>query len=185
MSRSITGKALFLIGSAILQLLQADSSAKLHLVNTGTKVLERVEPREGVRFHFRLAQEGVAWLVPYMSRQRIFIGTADLEQLLRRRSMHVSHFSSPAVREALLGADAGALAIVHDPAGANQLVDGQPTPLVLAASRGVGDSPLIEIGVKQAESASLLNRMSQHVRPAEEAAGSAEGSEEAAASSVD
>ena len=99
--------------------------------------------------------------------------------------MHVSHFSSPAVREALLGADAGALAIVHDPAGANQLVDGQPTPLVLAASRGVSDSPLIEIGVKQAESASLLNRMSQHVRPAEEAAGSAEGSEEAAASSVD
>ena len=158
-ARTLSGKAIFLIGSAVLRLLRADASAKLHLVNTGTRVLERSEPRPGVTFPFRLMQEGVAFVVPYMSRQRFFASTADILELLCRRSIHVAHFASEALKAALLAADAGCIAIVHDPKGLGVLADDQPLPLVLAAMRSPGDSPLIELVVKQAESTSLYNRM--------------------------
>ena len=160
-SRSITGKSLFFIGSAALRLLTADAAAKFKLVNTGTRVLEKVDARDGIAFPFRLCQEGAAWLVPHMtqsSTQRIFASTADILQILQRRHLPVSNVRSATLREALLAARPGSIVLVHDVDGLNALPVGKPMPLVLAATRSSGESPMVELGVKAAEAISLYNR---------------------------
>ena len=115
-TRSVTGKAIFFIGTAVLKLLTADAASKFKLVNTGTKILEKAEPREGVPFPFRLCQEGAAWLAQHMggSKQRVFLSTIDLLLLLQRRSMAISAFRSESLKQALAAAH-NALVLVHDP----------------------------------------------------------------------
>lgn len=158
-SRSVVGKTIFLIGSAVLRLLRADGGSKLHLVHTGTKLLERLDARPGLPFAFRLAQEGAAFLAPHMRRQRVFVPTTDLLELLRRRTMSVGGLGCETLRAALLAAAPGGLALVHDPEGTGTLRVDQPLPLVLAAIRSVGDAPVIELVVKNAECTSLYNRI--------------------------
>lgn len=51
------GKQIFIVSQPVLEILKSDSSAKLKLVNTGTRLLERSDLR-GVRFPFRLTQVG-------------------------------------------------------------------------------------------------------------------------------
>ena len=163
-TRSVTGKAIFFIGTAVLKLLTADAASKFKLVNTGTKILEKAEPREGVPFPFRLCQEGAAWLAQHMggSKQRVFLSTIDLLLLLQRRSMAISAFRSESLKQALAAAQPGALVLVHDPAGRNELDYGKPLPLVLAATRSASSSPggpvHVELVVKAAEAISLYNR---------------------------
>jgi len=171
-TRSVTGKAVYFIGAPVRALLAADSSAKLKLVNTGTRVLEKAEVRPGVTWHFKLAQEGAHCLVRHMTRQRLFVPTADLLDLLRRRTMPAAAFRSAAFREALAAASPGAIAIVHDAAGAGELVLGEPLPLVLAATRTDSTPPVVELVVKQQEAISLYNRTA-HVSSGASAGGSA------------
>ena len=150
-------------------LLAADAHSKLRLVNTGTKVLERADGASlasGGTFAFRLAQEGVGCLVQHMSRQRLFLQTADILDLLRRRTMALSSFRSAAFKEQLVACQPGALAIVHDEHGTGDLVAGARMPLVLAATRTASDPPAVELVVKQAEALSLYNRTA-HVHRAE------------------
>jgi len=157
-TRSVTGRAIFLMGGAVLRLLRADASAKLHLVNTGTKVLEKVEARPGHPFPFRLMQEGVHHLAPLMTRQRLFASTADLLELLKRRYMPAAALTSDALRAAVLAADDGCVAIVHDPQGTGTMPADGPLPLVLAATRTPGLAPTLELSIKGSEAASLYNR---------------------------
>ena len=57
-TRSITGKALYLLAAPVLRLLAADSACKLKLVTTGAKVLERLDSFRGGGTSFKLAQVG-------------------------------------------------------------------------------------------------------------------------------
>ena len=157
-TRSVTGKAIFFIGTAVLSLLTADAASKFKLVNTGTKILEKAEHRDGVAFPFRLCQEGAAWFAQHMtaSPQRVFLSTVDLLLLLQRRSMPIAAFKSEELRAALTASRPGALVIVHDPLGMRDLDYGKPLPLVLAATRFT--QPMVELVVKQAEAISLYNR---------------------------
>ena len=82
-------------------------------------------------------QEGVHCLVPYMTKQRLFLSTSDILDLLRRQVMPSSAFKSLAFRQQLLEAETGrTIAIVHDVHNTGELVMGEPLPLVLAATRG-------------------------------------------------
>jgi len=56
-TRSLTGKAIFLIAAPIFNLLQADFTGKFKLVNTGTRVLERLD-YGGLGFQFRSPGSG-------------------------------------------------------------------------------------------------------------------------------
>ena len=58
---------LFIVSKPILQLLLADTTAKLKLVNTGTRVLEKTELR-GLSFPFRLTQACAALAPPLSPR---------------------------------------------------------------------------------------------------------------------
>ena len=167
-SRSIGGKSVFFIGSSVRRLLTADIHSKYKLVNTGTKVLEKVDTPNG-GWPFRLAQEGVHCLVEHMSpKQRLFLPTADLLDLLRRRTMPTSSFRSARFKAALTAAAPGAIAIVHDAHDTNELVAGTPLPLVLAAVRTTSNPPHVELVVKQAEALSLYNRTAHNVKGATE-----------------
>ena len=57
-TRSITGKALYLLAAPVLRLLAADSACKLKLVTTGAKVLERLDTFRGGGTSFKLSQVG-------------------------------------------------------------------------------------------------------------------------------
>ena len=130
----------------------------------------------GAPFGFKLVQEGICQLVRHMSdRRRFYLPTKDMCEILRRRLIHVNALSDPATRAALIAAEPGTLALVHDPDQRGSLPpDGEPLPLVLAASRSAGDSPLIEIAIKNAECSSLYSRFAALHAPAEEASAATE-----------
>ena len=169
-TRSVTGKGIYFIGKSVLRLLSNDTHSKLKLVNTGTRVLERAENNKpghdpNNAFPFRLMQEGVHCLVPYMTKQRLFLSTSDILDLLRRRVMPSSAFKSLAFRQQLLEAKPGAIAIVHDVHNTGELVMGEPLPLVLAATRTATSMPMVELVIKQAEALSLYNRAAHNRKP--------------------
>lgn len=172
-TRSTTGKAIFFIGTSVLKLLSADAASKFKLVNTGTRVFEKIEAREDIPFPFRLCQEGAACLAQHMnsSRQRVFMPTVDLLGVLQRRSMPISHLKSETLRNALLAASPGAVVLVHDAEGIGQIPYGKPMPLVLAAMRSSGANPHVELVVKASEAMSLYNRTANRPAAALETAG--------------
>lgn len=157
-TRSVTGKAIYMVAIPLLRLLRADKAAKLKLVNTGTRVLERTDAK-GMSFAFRLAQEGLPCLLPYMSKQVVFASTDDVEFLLRNRVADATEFASDMLKQGVSSAVHGPVAIVHDPDGRGQLDLSQPLPLTLAAVRRSPNSCLIELLIKKADSAALLNRI--------------------------
>ena len=142
----------------MLQLLRADERTKLRIVNTGARVLERLETA-GAAFGFRLAQEGLPCVLPHMTRQLCFASTADLRQLLRRRRVDALDFASSAMRESVAAAQPGSLVVVHDPRGRGALVAGEPLPLAIAAMRSGGHAPRVDCLVKKAETNVMFLRL--------------------------
>ena len=157
-SRSKQGKSIFFVERALLQLLRADERTKLRIVNTGARVLERLETA-GAAFGFRLAQEGLPCVLPHMTRQLCFASTADLRQLLRRRRVDALDFASSAMRAAVAAAQPGSLVVVHDPRGRGALVAGEPLPLAIAAMRSGGHAPRVDCLVKKAETNVMFLRL--------------------------
>ena len=157
-SRSKQGKSIFFVERALLQLLRADERTKLRIVNTGARVLERLETA-GAAFGFRLAQEGLPCVLPHMTRQLCFASTADLRQLLRRRRVDALDFASAAMRAAVAAAQPGSLVVVHDPRGRGALVAGEPLPLAIAAMRSGGHAPRVDCLVKKAETNVMFLRL--------------------------
>jgi len=164
-SRSITGKQIFVLSKPVIALLRSDKHTKFKLVNTGTRILERSEIR-GLPFPFRLAQEGVHALVPHMGRQLLFAPPEDLKLLLLRHNVKISELPTEALRTAAAAAAPGALAIVLDEDGTGRLLPEKPPMLVLAGMRSLSNPGFLELNVKKAEASSMLRRMG-HVEPAD------------------
>ncbi|KAL3915798.1 MAG: hypothetical protein SGPRY_007077 [Prymnesium sp.] len=153
-SRSITGKQARL---PVLQLLNADRTFKLKLVNTGTRILERSDLR-GLAFPFRLTQEGAHCMLPHMSKQVLFADRADMAQLLKCHSVTISQLKSEALRSAARACQPGCCVIVFDD-GTGSLAPGERPLLVVAAMRSKAQPGFIELNVKKAEAQSMLRRL--------------------------
>ncbi|KAL1514434.1 hypothetical protein AB1Y20_003533 [Prymnesium parvum] len=151
-SRSITGKQLFLVSAPVLSLLQSDRSFRLKLVTSGTRLLERSDLR-GLSFPFRLAQEGVHALLPHMRKQLLLASRDDMARLLRSHSVAIASLASASLRAAAAACLPGCCVIALDEPSAGR-------PLVaVAAMRSLSQPGFLELNVKKPEALSLLRRL--------------------------
>lgn len=148
----------------VLGILKADRQSKLKLVSTGTRIFERTEQR-GLRFPFRLSQEGVHCLLPYMSKQLLFARRDDFVPLLLRHSVGVNSLQSDVLREAVNACEPGCVVVVLDETGSGSLVPGERPMLMVAAMRSVAQPGFIELNVKKAEAQSMLRKLGHVVDP--------------------
>uniref|UniRef100_A0A7S4C5M2 SAM-dependent MTase RsmB/NOP-type domain-containing protein n=1 Tax=Chrysotila carterae TaxID=13221 RepID=A0A7S4C5M2_CHRCT len=158
-TRACTGKSIVMLSDPVLKLLEADRSCKLKLVNTGVRVFERTDAeRTAVSMSFRIAQEGVPCLLPYMTKQLLFASATEVRHLLTHRVVPASGFESERLRQAIRDVSAGSCVVVLDPKGlgADAIASGAAPPLALAAFRK--SSLDVELLVKKDETASILSR---------------------------
>ncbi|GFR40968.1 hypothetical protein Agub_g1632, partial [Astrephomene gubernaculifera] len=81
-------KRLYFVCRSLLEMMLADSREAVKVVATGLKVFERQVIRDQVNeCPYRLAQEGLPLVLPYITRQRIEVPPGVLLQLLRDRNL--------------------------------------------------------------------------------------------------
>ncbi|GLC44395.1 hypothetical protein PLESTB_000474300 [Pleodorina starrii] len=81
-------KRLYFVARSVLDLMMQDSREALKVVSTGLKVFERQILRDQVNeCPYRLSQEGLPLVLPYITRQRIEVPPQVLLTLLRERNL--------------------------------------------------------------------------------------------------
>lgn len=71
---------------SVLNVLLADAKEALKVVATGLKVFERQEVRDqGNECPYRLAQEGLPFVLPHVTRQRLAVPASFVLALLKER----------------------------------------------------------------------------------------------------
>eukprot|EP00879_Flechtneria_rotunda_P009555 GHRR01010001.1.p1 GENE.GHRR01010001.1~~GHRR01010001.1.p1 ORF type:complete len:901 (+),score=384.85 GHRR01010001.1:586-3288(+) len=82
-------KRLYYVSDALLSLLLADVSESLKITSTGLKLFERHELRgkEIGRCQYRIAQEGLPFLLPHLRKQVLHLGAQDFMRLLTEKNL--------------------------------------------------------------------------------------------------
>ena len=109
MSRSEgRGKSLYFISEGVREFLRADRKGVLHIVNTGVKIFSRTAP-----FQYRLGNEGLPVIYPYITKRIIPMGVSDLEVYFTEENPLWEKFS-PEVAKQLSTVGQGSIVIpVH------------------------------------------------------------------------
>lgn len=115
--RSFGGKKrnIYLVSKAVKDVMEMiDDSHKV--VNTGMKVIARSEA-DNVACHFRLMQEGIEALLPYISKRKVAITQEDVIILLTQDRPFCSEFSST-TRDQLSSIEGqGCIVYLYEPTG--------------------------------------------------------------------
>ena len=91
-------KKLYYISSSAKELLDADRRGSLRVFSVGVKAFERQSMKDGsVPCKFRLAQDSVRFLAPYVSKQRLALCLSDFRALLQHRCLLTSGNESSSV----------------------------------------------------------------------------------------
>eukprot|EP00894_Picocystis_sp_ML_P001080 jgi/Pico_ML_1/51597/g2595.t1 len=84
-------KKLYYLSSSAKSLLDSDTRGSLRIFSVGIKAFERQSMKDGsVPCKFRLAQDSVRFLAPYISKQRLDVSLSDFRALLRHRCLLTS-----------------------------------------------------------------------------------------------
>ena len=157
-TRAPTGKLIVMVAHPVLRLLNSDASRKLRLINTGVRVLQKIDAHSPPRpANFKLAQEVVPALLPHMGAQRIFASESEVRLLLTRRNVRSDDFGRPAIKQAIARTAAGPAVVVFDARGSEAVDAAAPPPLAFAVTRTTGGT--LRLVVKKEEAASLLRRL--------------------------
>jgi len=94
-------KRLSFVSAAVRDVLAADEDEKLKVMMTGVKVFERQESKElKLRCNYRIAQEGMPCVLPYLSKQVIRASLGTFLRLLKERSLPVpAEYKAPEAEE--------------------------------------------------------------------------------------
>ncbi|GIL42810.1 hypothetical protein Vafri_190 [Volvox africanus] len=91
-------KRLYFVARSVLDLMMQDSREVIKIVSTGLKVFERQLVRDQINeCPYRLSQEGLPLVLPYITRQRIEVPPQVLVQLLRDRNLILPAAAAAAV----------------------------------------------------------------------------------------
>jgi hypothetical protein len=91
---SDTGNKIYFVSGAVRKLLAADGKGQLHTVHAGVKVFEK-NPTKNDIFDYRLRQEGVAYILPHMSKRVVKLDLVDFRVLLTKRCMLFADLQTP------------------------------------------------------------------------------------------
>eukprot|EP00193_Tetraselmis_chui_P019235 CAMPEP_0177793138 /NCGR_PEP_ID=MMETSP0491_2-20121128/24910_1 /TAXON_ID=63592 /ORGANISM="Tetraselmis chuii, Strain PLY429" /LENGTH=881 /DNA_ID=CAMNT_0019315623 /DNA_START=13 /DNA_END=2658 /DNA_ORIENTATION=- len=94
-------KRLSYVSTAVCDVLIADKEEKLKIMATGVKVFDRQESKETkLRCNYRVAQEGLPCLLPYISKQILRPSMCTFLRLLKERSLPVpAEYKAPEAEE--------------------------------------------------------------------------------------
>ena len=133
-ARSSSNKKCYFVGRRVASLLQAKRNRRLKIVHSGSRCYEKCSVKasaadSAVRScEYRLVQEGIDAIAPFMTRQLVPATLADLRHLLRRKLIPLS--------ELCAGADAFSVGVVAAQSGCIVLSSSMPNvakPIYVAA----------------------------------------------------
>jgi len=82
LSRSEQSPKIYFISSAVSQLIGSDDKKRLQVINTGVKFFIKQHGNQDTNFPFRLSQEGLQWLYPFITKRKITITEKEFFNLL-------------------------------------------------------------------------------------------------------
>lgn len=105
---SDTGNKIYFVSAAVRQLLAADGKGQLHTVHAGVKMFEK-NPTKNETFDYRLRQEGVAYLLPWLTKRIVKLDLADFSVLLTKRCMLFSDLKTEGASQAVADMGGGCM----------------------------------------------------------------------------
>jgi len=135
-------KKLYYISSSAKELLDADRRGSLRVFSVGVKAFERQSMKDGsVPCKFRLAQDSVRFLAPYVSKQRLALRLSDFRALLKHRCLLTT------------GNESSSVPLLSDPAAVEDLRSGRcgPGTCVISIRKDDTLEPIVESGLSLEE----------------------------------
>ncbi|OQR72984.1 tRNA (cytosine(34)-C(5))-methyltransferase-like [Tropilaelaps mercedesae] len=103
---------LYLVSPLVKEVLQHNEQ-RLKVINTGVRVFARAEGREELGCDFRVAQEGLSTMLPYIGETRkLQLSIEDTMVMLKNEFPLEEHYS-PRLREALKNMDKGCVVLTY------------------------------------------------------------------------
>mmetsp|Transcript_9778 Transcript_9778/g.14348 ORF Transcript_9778/g.14348 Transcript_9778/m.14348 type:complete len:877 (+) Transcript_9778:44-2674(+) len=87
-----TSKVIYFIGKAVKLFMDGGLQDKVTIINSGLKAFERNNNECEVRY--RVNQEAIHYLVPYMTKRKIVVELSDFVNCLRHGAIKFEHFST-------------------------------------------------------------------------------------------
>jgi len=113
MARSEKSPKMYFLSPAVKQVLDNDERGILQVVNTGVKMFIRHTPKEQEPT-YRLSQEGLQWLSPYITKRKIHITEREFFILLDNKDPFINNFAM-ATQNALDAVNQGSLVFILPP----------------------------------------------------------------------
>lgn len=114
MIRSEKSLKIYYVSNSVRDLLLFDERGVLRIVNTGIKTLERGDKKDNSPCRFRLTQEGMDLIFPFLSKRIVIITEADLLVSLKEKDPFFYLYSDRA-KKTLEGMEIGSFSLVVDP----------------------------------------------------------------------
>lgn len=126
-ARSPTARSLLLLSKEIVALLRADGAGALKVVNTGVRLFEREEAK-GLASAYRVCQDGLHHLLPWLTRQRVQCSPGAATRVLAEKQLaaaDIEAFEPELAASLRAGTQPGSVVLSCAPAG-----DGPPVHVV-------------------------------------------------------
>jgi len=110
--RSEKSNSIYFVSTNVRDMMLNDDGKKLRVVNTGVKMWTKHDSKDLVYdCAYRLSQEGIPPLLPYLSKRKVTIAEEDFKTLLTRKDPFIKWFT-PAARDAINIVPSGSLIFV-------------------------------------------------------------------------
>eukprot|EP01132_Coremiostelium_polycephalum_P004721 gene4721-5895_t len=100
LSRSEKSAKIYLGTKSVFDLIRYDTTRKMKIINTGLKIFQRHEGLGRMECPYRISQDAIQWIVPFMSKRVINMTHQDLSMIIEKMEPLFTHF--PAEIEAQL-----------------------------------------------------------------------------------
>jgi len=108
-------KKVLLISEGVRQFLDADSESRIKLINMGCRVLEKgKESFAGHECLYRLSQEGIHFLLPFMKARKIRVSVNFFKSVIRIHSLVHDNIEDEDIRIQMKGMSQGSFCVYID-----------------------------------------------------------------------
>ncbi len=103
-------------------MLQADTKNQLRVVHAGVKVFEKNPSKNGI-FEYRLRQEGVPFLLPYMTKRVVKMNMVDFTTLLHKGALLMDNLTNEQAKTELKEMVGGCVLLLLDDSENKQSIE--------------------------------------------------------------
>ena len=110
------GKRVNLVSRGVADLINNDSRNQLKIINSGVKIFERQKVKnedESTFCHYRICQDGVNYVVPYMSKSLVFVSEEAFVYCLKKENLNLAKIENEELKSQLEVTKPGSVVICH------------------------------------------------------------------------